>query len=384
MSLNTRIFRIVGIGASAGGLEALEQLSTHMPPDSGMAFVVIQHLDPTRHSSMPEIMSRFTRMPVHVATDGMKIEPDNVYLNPPDKNMGVQDGALFLQEVEQPRGLRLPVDFFLRSLAREKGPDAIGIILSGTGTDGTLGVKAVKADGGTAFAQDPETATYDGMPRSAINTGLVDVVLPPEQMPQKLIDFVRHYDANGAVTATGKGETQEPIQQIFAVLRTRTGHDFSGYKQATIRRRLQRRMSVNGISDLAGYAGLLRKSEDEVKALMKDILISVTSFFRDPEAFDILGERIRELVKSKEQGSDFRVWVVGCATGEEAYSIAILIEECLDELEKRLQVQIYATDIDDNALAVGRAGVYPANIAGEVTPERLKQVIFLFFLEIQE
>ncbi|MBI4303212.1 MAG: PAS domain S-box protein [Chloroflexi bacterium] len=365
-------FRIVGIGASAGGLEALEQLFTHVPSDSGMAFVIVQHLDPTRQSSMPEIMSRLTKLPVRVATDGMKVEPDSIYLIPPDKSMGLQNGDLYLQDAAQSRGLRLPIDFFLRSLAKEKGTDAICIILSGTGTDGTLGLRAIKAESGTVFVQDPETARYDGMPRSAVDTGLADFVLRPEQMPQKLIDFVKHYVANGKKISAVTGETQEPMQQIFATLRTRTGHDFSRYKQSTIGRRLQRRMSVHGIHDIADYARLLRESEAEVKALLKDILISVTSFFRDPEAFDVLKERVKEHINSS-QGADLRVWVAGCATGEEAYSIAIIIAECLHELEKSLQVQMYATDIDADALNVARAGVYPANISADVIPGRLRR-----------
>ncbi|MBI4188319.1 MAG: hypothetical protein HY529_03830, partial [Chloroflexi bacterium] len=371
--------RIVGIGASAGGLEALEQIFTQMPTDSGMAFAVVQHLDPTRHSSMPEILSRITKMPVHTATDGMKIESNSIYLIPPDKNMGIQGNSLYLQDVAQPRGLRLPVDFFLRSLAQEKGTDAICIILSGTGTDGTLGLRTIKAEGGTVFVQDIETARYDGMPRSAIDTGLADFILPPGQIPQKLIDFVKHYVSNGTKIPFGKlrtsgavnGETKEPMQQIFAILRARTGHDFSLYKQSTIHRRLQRRMGMNDISDIVDYARLLRDSEVEVKALLKDVLISVTSFFRDPEAFDALKESIKELIGSAQ--GELRVWVAGCATGEEAYSIAILVAECLDELDKHLPVQVYATDIDADALNVARAGVYPDNIAADVTPERLRR-----------
>jgi two-component system CheB/CheR fusion protein len=219
---NGHTFHIVGIGASAGGLEALEQFFKNMPPDSGMAFIVIQHLDPTRKSSMPEILARFTRMPVYLAAEGMKVEANSIYLIPPDKYMGIAKGSLYLEEVADDRGMRLPVDFFLRSLAKDKGHDAIGIVLSGTGSDGTLGIKAIKAESGTVFVQSPETAKYDGMPRSAINIGLTDFILPPENMPQKLIDFVKHYSANGNKTGKKPAEIQEPIQQIFATLRTRT------------------------------------------------------------------------------------------------------------------------------------------------------------------
>ena len=376
-SKNGRNFHIVGIGASAGGLEALEQFFKNMPPDSGMAFVIVQHLDPTRKSSMPEILSRFTMMPVYLAAEGMKVEADSIYLIPPDRYMGIKKGSLYLEEVADARGMRLPVDFFLRSLAKEKGADAIGIILSGTGSDGTLGLKAIKAESGTVFVQTPESAKYDGMPRSAINTGLVEYVLPPEQMPQKLIDFVKNYSVNQSQIAINSEKIQEPLQQIFAILRARTGHDFSHYKQGTIKRRLQRRMSVRSLSNIADYADLLQGSEEEVKALLKDILISVTSFFRDPEAFEALKVQVKNLVNYKSPDNDLRIWVAGCATGEEAYSIAIVVSECLNEMEKNIPVQMYATDIDENALNSARAGIYPVNIAADITPERLKR----FFLK---
>ena len=297
-----RLFSIVGIGASAGGLESLEQFFRHMPPDSGMAFVVVQHLDPTRHSSMPEIMSRLTSMTVHAAADGMKVVPNTIYLIPPNKNMGIQEGALFLQEPTQPHGLRLPVDFFLRSLAKEKGANAICVILSGTGTDGTLGLRAIKAELGTVFVQEPKSARYDGMPRSAINTGLADFVLPPEEMPQQLMRFARRSAVNGARISAAGEKANKPLQQVFAILRTRTGHDFSRYKQSTILRRLERRMSVNGIDNISDYSRFLGKNESEVRAFLKDILISVTSFFRDPGAFDALKEKVCELDKRQRPG----------------------------------------------------------------------------------
>jgi len=370
-------FHVVGIGASAGGLEALEQFFKNMPPDSGMGFVIVQHLDPTRKSSMPEILSHFTKMPVYLGAEGMKVESNSIYLIPPDKYMGITKGSLYLEELADARGMRLPVDFFLRSLAKDKGHDAIGIVLSGTGSDGTLGIKATKAESGTVFVQSPETAKYDGMPRSAINTGLADFILPPENIPQRLIDFVKHYSANGNKTGEKLGKLQEPMQQIFAILKTRTGHDFSHYKQGTIKRRLQRRMSVHSLSNVADYASLLQGSEEEGKALLKDILISVTSFFRDPEAFESFKIQIKNMVNDKPPDNDLRIWVAGCATGEEAYSIAMVAVECLNEMEKNVPVQMYATDIDVNALNVARAGIYPVNIAADITPERLKR----FFLK---
>jgi len=369
----TDTFRVVGIGASAGGLEAFEQFFENIPATTGMAFVVVQHLDPTGHSSMPQILSRFTRMAIEVAEDGVRVRPNSIYLLPPNKSMGIQNGSLYLQEPTRPPGLRLPIDFFFRSLAKEMGPDAIGIILSGTGTDGTLGLKAIKAELGTVFVQDPESARYDGMPRSAIDTGLADFILKPSEMPEKLVQFVQHSVVNGAKFGAIVKEAAEPLREIFAILRARTGHDFSRYKQTTVRRRLQRRMSVNQIGDISKYADFLKESEDEVKALLKDLLISVTSFFRDPEAFEALKRQLRDLMKGKPRGGDMRVWVAGCATGEEAYSVAMIIQECFDELERPLQLQMYGTDIDIDALHVARTGKYPANIAADVTPERLKR-----------
>jgi two-component system CheB/CheR fusion protein len=371
---------VVGIGASAGGLEALERFFSHLPPDTGMAFVIVRHLDPTGHSSMPEILSRFTRMTVKLAEEGVKVRPNSIYLIPPNKSMGIQKGALFLQEPARPPALRLPVDFFFRSLAREKGADAIGVILSGTGTDGTLGVREIKAELGTVLAQDPASAKYDGMPRSAIDTGLVDLVLKPEEMAEKLIQFIKHLEINGTKFGAARGEGRDPLQQVFAILRTRTGHDFSKYKRATVRRRLQRRMSVNQISDISGYAKFIRENSEESNALLKDLLISVTSFFRDPEAFEELKPHVKEIITNKPEGIDFRVWVAGCATGEEAYSMAIIISECLDELNKSVPVQMYGTDIDIDALQIGRAGMYPANIAADVTPDRLQN----FFIREKE
>jgi two-component system, chemotaxis family, CheB/CheR fusion protein len=374
------VFRVVGIGASAEGLEALEQFFGHLSPDTGMAFVIVQHLDPTGHSSMPEILTRFTKMPVRVAEEGMRVAPNSIYLIPPNKSLGIQKGVLFLQEPARPPGLKLPIDFFFRSLAADKGADAIGIILSGTGTDGTLGLREIKAESGMILVQDPVSARYDGMPRSAIDTGLVDLVLKPEDMPGKLDQFLKHLETSGAMFGTAIEESIEPLQEIFTILRTRTGHDFSKYKIATVRRRLQRRMSVNQISDISGYAKFIRENEMESNALLRDLLISVTSFFRDPEAFEALKLRLKEILRNKPQGADFRVWVAGCATGEEAYSLAIIIFECLEELKKQVQIQMYGTDIDVDALQRGRAGLYPANIAADVTPERLKN----FFLREKE
>ena len=373
MPSQVKDFHIVGIGASAGGLEALEQFFSNMPSDSGIAFVVVQHLDPTAHSSMPEILSRFTKMPAKVVSNGLKVEPNSIYLIPPNKSMSIQAGALYLEEPVHPPGLKLPIDFFFRSLAKEKGPDAVCVILSGTGSDGTLGLRAIKEGQGTVLVQDPESAKYDGMPRSAIDTGLADFVLKPDKMPEKIIQFHKHSAINDAKFGATAKEAIEPLQQIFAILQINTGHDFSRYKGATIRRRLQRRMSVNQINDILEYARFLNGNEEEIKSLQKDLLISVTRFFRDHDAFEALKAQLKGLLKNKSQGADLRVWVAGCATGEEVYSIAMIISECLDEMKKRLSVQLYGTDIDLDALHVARAGKYPANIVADVSPERMKR-----------
>ncbi|MFC1925061.1 chemotaxis protein CheB [Chloroflexota bacterium] len=369
-------FFIVGIGASAGGLDALEKLFSNMPQDSGMAFVVVQHLDATRRSSVPEILTRYTRIPVYEAGDGVKVEPDCIYLLPPNKDMTIEKGCLHLHELTQRERLRLPIDSFFLSLARERESSAICIILSGTGSDGTLGLRAIKESLGTVFVQDPQSASYDGMPHSAINTGLVDFVLPPEQIPEKLVNLVKYCAINGARTSDLE-EEKESLQQIFAIMLSRTGHDFSRYKHTTIRRRLERRMSLGHVNRIADYARLLQENEIEVQALLKDIMIGVTSFFRDIEAFEILKNNLKDLIERKAQNDPLRIWVAGCATGEEAYSVAMVVFECLDELKKHLQVQVYATDIDTDALAKARAHTYPSGIAPDVKPERLSR----FFIE---
>ncbi len=367
-------FPIVGIGASAGGLEAFEQFFINLPPQTGMAFIIVQHLDPTGHSLMPEILTRFTKMPVHVVADNLSIEPDSIYLIPPNKDMGIDGGKLFLQAITtKPPGIKLPVDFFFRSLAQAKGPEAIGIILSGTGTDGTLGVRAIKAELGTIFVQDPASAKYDGMPRSAIGTGLADFVLKPAAIPQKLVQFVQHAVSEPPPVPTAEKDSREPLQQVFAALRSQTGHDFSRYKKTTIQRRIQRRMGVNQIENIAAYARFLKDHDDEVKALLKDLLISVTNFFRDPEAFAELKKDLKRLLAEREPDSEVRAWVAGCATGEEAYSIAMVIAECMDELNRVFRVQVFGTDIDLDALRAARTGLYPANIASDVTPAQLKR-----------
>jgi two-component system CheB/CheR fusion protein len=366
---------IVGIGASAGGLEAFEQFFTNMPSDSGMAFVLVQHLDPTHKSILSELISRYTKMKVFEAKDGMNVEANCVYIIPPNRDMTILHETLQVIEPEAPHGHREPIDFFFRSLAQDQRERAICIILSGTGTGGTLGMKAVKEEGGLAMVQEPESAKYDGMPRSAIATRLADYILPPDKMPEQLIAYVRHAFVKLPEKVTESlPDKAEWLQKVYVLLRSQTGHDFSYYKKNTIIRRLERRMMVNQIDNPSDYVNYLQKNPMEIDTLFRELLIGVTNFFRDPESFDVLRERvIPSLLENRHLNQPIRVWVPACSTGEEAYSIAMLISECMDELTKDYQVQIFATDIDDHAIETARAGIYPDSIAADVLPKRLQR-----------
>ena len=362
---------IVAIGASAGGLRAIQSFFQAMPANPGMAFIVIQHFAPARRSGLPEILANFTPLSVSEAKDGMKVKPDSIYVIPPALSMGIHDGKLILSEPVQSPGLRLPINFFFSSLAKENGPDAVCIVLSGTGTDGTDGLKAIKAQSGTVFVQEPKSAQYDGMPLSAIDTGLADFVLLPEKMPGKLIELVKHPTKNPDDTYIVPEGKQKERQQILELIRIRTGHDFSKYKPATIRRRLQHRMGIMQVESISGYLQLLHNNPGEIQALDQDILISVTSFFRDNDAFNALKQHLKTIIDRKLANENLRIWVNACATGEEVYSVLITITECLEELGSHLQVQMFATDIDVKALAFARAGTYSTGIETDVSPERL-------------
>ena len=365
-------FPIVGMGASAGGLEAFEQFFRSVPPDSGMAFVLVSHLDPSHVSILTEILQRTTAMPVVEVQDQMAVAPNGVYVIPPNRDMAIFHGVLQLSVPEQPRGLRMPIDAFLRSLADDQGEHAIGIILSGTGTDGTLGLRAILGAGGVSLVQEPATAKYDGMPVSAIQAGYATHVLPVEKIPQVLLAGMR--------TVAVRPETPPTLSvvsgmnRILMLLRSSTGRDFSSYKKSTIGRRIERRMLQHNIEDTEIYARYLKENPAEVKLLFKELLINVTSFFRDAEAFITLKRDILPLLfEGKPEDYVFRVWVAGCATGEETYSIAMLLREFMDETRQELKVQIYSTDLDDGVIAVARAGIYPPNIAQDVDPVRLRR-----------
>lgn len=365
-------FNIVGIGASAGGLEAFEQFFRNISVKSGLAFVLVSHLDPGHASLLTEILQRTTTMPVVEAHDQMPVEPNCVYVIPPNRDMVIFQGKLLLSVPNEPRGQRMPIDAFLRSLAEDSQENAIGIILSGTGTDGTLGLRAILGSGGLTLVQEPCTAKYDGMPYSAINAGYATHVLPVEKMPEILLSAL----CNKATHINIPFETKiaKGMNGILMQLRTLTGHDFSKYKKSTISRRIERRMLQHNIEDTETYARYLKENPAEARALFKELLINVTSFFRDAEAFAVLEKEILpELCKDKPDNYIFRAWIPGCATGEEAYSIAILLRELMDETRREFKVQIYSTDLAEDAIAIARAGTYPPNIAQDVTPERLQR-----------
>ena len=373
-------FCIVGIGASAGGLEALEGLFSQIPSAPNLAFIVIQHLA-TRHKSiMGSLLQKYTGMNILQVQDGMKVEPNTIYLNQPDKDVALMNGVIYLTDPQETHAVRLPIDFFFRSLAEDQRERAICIILSGTGSDGTLGLKAVKGEGGLTMVQEEKQAKYDSMPRSAINTGLVDFALPVEKMPAELVRYVAHpYIETPDRLITPKHEHMNTLKKIFLLIRSHTGHDFSNYKMNTIRRRIERRMAVHQIGRLTEYLRYLQETTFEVEALYKDMLISVTNFFRDPEAFDLLGKKIiPDLLNMKKPESPLRIWVPGCATGEEAYSIAMLVHEAMERSDKHLNLQVFATDIDADAVDFARAGVYSESIAADVSAKRLNR----FFTKI--
>lgn len=313
-------------------------------------------------------------MPVLEAQDQMEVAPNHVYVIPPNREMSIFKGALQINVPESPRGQRMPIDFFLRSLAEEQGEKAIGIILSGTGTDGTLGLRAIHGAGGVSFVQDPSTAKYDGMPASAVQSGLATYVLPADKMPEQLMAYVKSFFELKVKPPSPVSAPTSGLNKIMQTLRSRTGHDFSLYKPSTVNRRIERRMIVHNIDDADIYARYLMEHPEEAQLLFKELLINVTSFFRDPEAFETLKKDILpKLLSQKPEDYVFRIWVVGCATGEESYSFAIILKEYMENTRQEIKVQIYSTDIDDDAIAAARSGSYPSNIAMDVSQERLRR-----------
>lgn len=367
----------VGIGASAGGLEAIEAFFSRMPEDSGMAFVVVQHLSPDYKSLMVELLSKRTPMPVQRAEDNMAVQPNQVYLIPPKKNLTIFHGKLLLNDQDPHKGINLPIDIFLRALAEDQSEKAVCIILSGTGSDGMRGVRAVKENGGMVMVQSEESAKFDGMPRAAISTGLADFVLPPEQMPAQLLAYAKSpYATRATRSSEVPFKDQDGLTRLFAILREQCKVDFTYYKPSTVTRRIERRMAVNQIDDIRDYASYMQQNSGEVTALYRELLIGVTSFFRDQAVFDQLAQQWLPELFQQATHQEVRFWVAGCSTGEEAYSLAILARECMEAINLRPEVKIFATDIDRTAIQYGAIGSYPESIAADLSPRLLNKYFF--------
>jgi len=373
-------FPIVGIGASAGGLEALEKFLRHVPQGCGMAFVIVQHLDPTHKGILPELLQRTTGMKVFQVRDRMRVKLECVYVIPPNKDMSILHGVLYLFEPTEPRGLRLPIDFFFRSLAEDRQERSIGVILSGMGSDGTMGLRAIKEKSGVVLAQEPGSAKFDSMPRSAIDAGLADLVAPVEELPAKILDYLRHVLILTQTESSLAEKDQSALDKVLILLRTRSGHDFSLYKKTTIYRRIERRMGIHQINGIAAYVRYLQQNAQEVDLLFKELLIGVTSFFRDSAAWEHLKTEILPAVLTgRSGGGTIRAWAAGCSTGEEAYSLAIAFKETLAQVRptENFKLQIFATDLDPDAIDKARQGIYPVNIVSDVSSERLQR----FFIQ---
>jgi two-component system CheB/CheR fusion protein len=379
-SPTTRV-RVVGLGASAGGLEPLEQFLSNVPAASGFAYLVVQHLDPTHKTLLGELLQRATVMPVHEAVDARRIEADEVYVIPPDAELTVLGGALHLAKPTEPRGQRLPIDVMFSSLARELGERAVGVVLSGMGSDGTLGLQAIKSQGGLTLAQQPASAQFDAMPRSAIAAGCIDIVAVPADMPARIASVTGVHPPNGLPADELPAHATAALDTILGLLHERTRHDLSLYKSNTLLRRIARRIAVHGLDSMTAYAGLLRTNAQERDLLFKEMLIGVTAFFRDPDVWQDLRDKVLPVLMEQhdDAAGPMRAWVVGCSTGEEAYSLAIAFTEAQDALPalRHRELQIFATDLNADAIAVARSGRFAATIARDLTPQRLAR----FFAE---
>jgi two-component system, chemotaxis family, CheB/CheR fusion protein len=368
-------FPVIGIGASAGGLEALEQFFGNVPINCGIAFIVILHLDPNHVGIMPQLLQRTTEMKVVQVTDHMMIQPNHVYVIPPNKNMSVLKSYLYLFEPVELRGLRLPIDFFFRSLAEDQQEKSIGVILSGMGSDGSLGVIAIKEKNGIVAVQEPLTSKFDGMPNSAINAVIVDVRAAANELPAKLIAFLKVSSATVQKTEIDD-KSKSNLEKIIILLRVQTGHDFSAYKKNTLFRRIERRMNVHQIDKIAGYVRFLQENPKELDILFKELLIGVTNFFRDAIVWEKLKERVLpDLFNVLPEGYVLRAWITGCSTGEEAFSLAIIFKEAQEKIknDKNLSLQIFATDIDSDAIEKARKGFFSPNIVADISPERINK-----------
>lgn len=391
-------FPVVGVGASAGGLEAFRSLLKHLPSDTGMGFVLVQHLDPIHKSALTSLLSKATSISVQEVTNNTRVKPNNIYVIPPNTSLTIAEGVLQLLPRKKTDGQHRPIDHFYQSLAEDQGGRAISVILSGTASDGTLGCEAVKAEGGITFAQD-DSAKYDSMPRSAIAAGCIDFVLSPEEIAKELARIARHpyvhsdiaheaigtrdveEEARELTEHAGRempGAKEDPYRKILMLLRNKTGVDFSLYKPSTIRRRIGRRMVLRKLKSLNAYFNQLKKDVKEIEALYQDMLISVTGFFRNPDAFEVLKKKVfPKLLKDRSPDDAVRVWVLGCSTGQEAYSMAMSFLECAAKADSYVRLQVFATDLNEISLDKARAGLYTKTLVADLSPERLRR----FFVE---
>ncbi len=372
----TATLSIVGIGASAGGLEALELFLKNVPEGSNLAFVVIQHMDPTHKGVLVELLQRVTSMQVFQVKDRMRVQASCVYVIPPNKDMSILHGVLHLMDPVAPRGLRLPIDLFFRSLAEDQQEHSVGVLLSGMGSDGTLGLRAIKEKGGVIFVQDPASAKFGGMPHSAVDTGVVDVIAPADELPGRLLAYLKHPSIIEKSGTLLEDKALSSLEKVVILLRAQTSHDFSLYKKTTIYRRIERRMGLHQITRIEAYVSFLRENPQEVKILFQELLIGVTNFFRDAEAWEQLKKEVLPaLLARTEANTTLRAWIPACATGEEAYSLAILFKEALEQLKpaRNISLQIFATDLDQHAIEKAREGIFPANIVADVSAKRLER-----------
>ena len=361
---------VVGIGSSAGGLEALQQFLTFLPADTGMAFVVIQHLSPDHRSLLADILGKYTTMPVMEAQEGMHVRKNTVYMLPPKYNMEIEGGVLHLHEYNH-QHINHPIDVFFRSLAKSYENRAVAMILSGTGSDGTNGIRSIKERNGMIIAQSPESAKFDGMPRSAIATGFVDLILNPDSIAREMAHISRSMADAGQRLQLSDGDL---LSQVFSILKNVTNVNYSYYKQTTVLRRIERRIVVTHNRNLREYVNYMSNNPEEARLLAKEVLIGVTSFFRDQDYFDILKERVvKDLLRNARPSDQIRIWVAGCSTGEEAYSIAILFAEAMEEMGIRRDIKIFATDLDGDSIAVAGRGVYGDSIQEDVSVTRLSR-----------
>jgi two-component system CheB/CheR fusion protein len=379
---HTDLFPIVGIGASAGGLEAFEQFLANVPENSGMAYVVIQHLDPTQKGMLPELLQRVSKIPVFQVKDRTTVKPNCVYVIPPNKSMSILKGVLYLFKPIETRGLRLPIDFFFRSLALDQKDRSIAVILSGMGSDGSIGLHAIKENNGIVMVQDPTTAKFDSMPRNAIDSVMIDIVANAGELPTKLLDLVKHIPSLKSDSEI-EIKDKSALEKVIILLRTHTGNDFSLYKKNTLYRRIERRMGIHKIDRITSYVHFLQENQAEVNILFKELLIGVTNFFRDIAVWEKLKETILpDILASTKDGSTLRAWIPGCSTGEEAYSLAMVFKEALEKVNKHggISLQIFATDLDESAVETARKGLFPANIATDVSQSRLNR----FFIKTED